>query len=387
MAKGLKTDGPEFCRTLCAVLVELDSMRDQSISEERGLVNARKKLEKDLGKLGEDDGPESDRVRVAYTKVIMALKSCRAQIEHLNDQICRGLKFGQQPMLIQSEQEDRIRELVSGKDQAEHALELWKSTAAESARVGSQSGEGQAGPVGEPDGDDDDDDGASDDMEEPAPIGIHPAPDGKGGQMIANMTRVLVHDAAGKLVADGKFYGYRPSDEEYSVLVDGKPKYFSFQGHTVDPFKDPAPAAVPLDSKVQVLHIATTEVKGEGTLESETEELWFVRIGAKRKEFAKDIYRLEPVVAAVPATTVLGRGAAVRVLIKETGELEASGVVHTLHADYALVTVGGRQRRFAFDAYAIEPDQASGGVASMVRGEIHESKPTKGAKKSKAAKA
>lgn len=387
MAKGLKTDGPEFCRTLCAVLVELDSMRDQSISEERGLVNARKKLEKDLGKLGEDDGPESDRVRVAYTKVIMALKSCRAQIEHLNDQICRGLKFGQQPMLIQSEQEDRIRELVSGKDQAEHALELWKSTAAESARVGSQSGEGEEGPVGEPE-DDDDDGGEENEEGAPAPLGSAKtpdrlAPDGKGGPMLARTTQVEVRDLNGKVVAIGKFDSYLVSDEMYTVMVDGVRRSYAFTKYSIGQLWP-----IPIDSKVQVLHIATTEVKGEGTLESENDELWFIRIGAKRKEFAKDVYRLERMVEAQPVEAVepmLRRGSAVRVLIKATGELEASGVIHTLHDEYALVTVGGRQRRFAFDLYAIEADQVAGGVASMVNGEIHESKPAKGGKK-KAAK-
>lgn len=242
MAKGLKTDGPEFCRTLCAVLVELDSMRDQSISEERGLVNARKKLEKDLGKLGEDDGPESDRVRVAYTKVIMALKSCRAQIEHLNDQICRGLKFGQQPMLIQSEQEDRIRELVSGKDQAEHALELWKSTAAESARVGSQSGEGEEGPVGEPEGDDEEDI-AGDETEAPAPLGNRSLVD---DSLRSGDKCHVVKQADGELLTDGEFETFMPQVGAATVRVKGSIVRFELEEKKLAIVRAPAsPQAAP----------------------------------------------------------------------------------------------------------------------------------------------
>jgi hypothetical protein len=244
MANGLKTDGPEFTRTLCAVLVELDSMRDQCIAEERGLVNARKKLEKDLGKLGEDESPESNRVRVAFTKVIMALKNCRAQIEHLNDQICRGLKFGQQPMLIQAEQEGRIRELIASKEDAQHSLELWKSTSAESRKVGSQTGEGEEGPVGEPDDDVEDDDG------EEGPTAAADPSDRETRRLVDNL-RVgdkchVVRQGDGELLAEGEFEAFMPKVGAATVRVKGSIVRFELEEKKLAIVRAPAsPQAVP----------------------------------------------------------------------------------------------------------------------------------------------
>lgn len=317
MAKGLKTDGPEFTRTLCAVLVELDSMRDQCIAEERGLVNARKKLEKDLGKLGEDESPESNRVRVAFTKVIMALKNCRAQIERLNDQICRGLKFGQQPMLIQAEQEGRIRELIASKEDAQHSLELWKSTSAESRKVGSQTGEGEEGPVGEPDGDDD----------EEGETESTPAPLGRSSSLIDDALRAgdrchIVKQADGELVAEGEFETFMPKVGAATVRVRGSIVRFELEERKLAIVKapgaatEPAPAPSSSAELVRVTHLVTGEVKGEGVLEVQT-------------------------------------------------------------FDYALVLIKGqaKAKRFALDVYSVEPVKSEAGIAAMVKGEIHESKP------------
>jgi hypothetical protein len=380
----LKTDGPTFIPTLCAVLVELASMYDAAVAEERSLVNARTKIEKDLAKVGDDDSPEANRVRVADSKIRQALKACRAQIDHLGDQIRSGIKHGQQPLLIQSEHEDRILELVAEKQDVKHRMELWQAISSESRKVGSQTGEGEAGPVGEPDSDgesDDGEEGPTADSRPPAPL----APDSSGLPMIARTTPVDVLDRNGKVVAVGQFDSYRVADEMYSVMVDGVTRGYDFTKYTIRP-----QAVIPIECKVRVLHIATHELKGEGTLEHETAELYRVRIGPKVKDFPRDVYRIEAVkpepaaAAANPATPP--RGSMVRVTNRGTGEVEGDGKLQKWHDDYAIVAVGGRDRRFAFDAYSVA--MPVGGIAAMVKGEIHETKPAaeKPAKPAKGAK-
>jgi hypothetical protein len=296
--KGVKirTDGPPFSNVLCAVLLQLDQMRDSAITEEHELINSRKKLEKDLAKYGSKKTPDRTAVAEAYTNVLLALKDCRSQMRFLSDQVSKGLKFGQQPALRQSEDEEKILALVGNKGEIEERLALWQAAKEESTTVGSQVEVG-SGRVGEP-GD-----------------------------------------------------------------------------TTTPPAAAPPGAPIPLDTAVRVLHVATNELKAEGTLESETTELWYVRVGSKRKEFARDIYRLEAAAAAATAPK-LERGSTVRVLIKATGELEGTGKLDAMHDAYALVTIDGRQRRFAFDAYAVEASPAE---------PVQEVSKKKGGKKSAAA--
>lgn len=278
MAKGksIKTDGPMFTAALCAVLVRLDDMYRQSITQEHGLIKRRDAAKQDLRKFNREDMNRKP-YSVAHSDAIMDIEDCRKQRGAISERISEALSFGAQPSLQQEADEEKILALVEGAEQIQEKLDLWK--ASEEAAVG-------AGPVGEP-GE------RTPDASVPHAHGV--APDGSGGPMILRKTPVEVVSRKGKAVATGEFDSYVVKDAKYQVLVAGELQEYSFKAHTVRPVAAPD---IPLDTRVRVTRKCDGEVAGEGSLESQDREASHVRMPSGRIRFDHDIYAIDPVAPA-----------------------------------------------------------------------------------------
>lgn len=273
----LKTDGPAFIGSLCAVLVQLNDMYLQSLRQEHSLTKRRDAAKQDLRKFKRDD-PKRQPYSVAHSDAIMDIEDCRKQRLAISDKLSEALSYGAQPALKQEADEEKILALVEGAEDIQEKLDLWE--ASEEAALGGE------GPVGEP-GE------RTPDASVPHAHGV--APDGSGGPMILRKTPVEVVSRKGKAVATGEFDSYLVKDAKYQVLVAGELQEYSFKAHTVRPIAAPD---IPLDTRVRVTRKCDGEVAGEGSLESQDREASHVRMPSGRIRFDHDIYAIDPVAPA-----------------------------------------------------------------------------------------